>query len=386
MAGATTTFPLDSVAAGNASSPGAVDLGEGGHLYNRVIDFLLLGGATLFVFPALLLLPTAQYGASIGFITLLLANVINHPHFAHSYQIFYRGFGRKLRNSDLGPAMRARYAVAGIAVPILLIGYFGYGVFSGNLQLVAMGGNLMALFVGWHYVKQGYGMLMVDAVLKRRFFSDIEKKILLVNAYMVWGTSWLFLNQAYNQRHLWGLKYFTFAVPAWLLAIAGLAVATSSLVTLHMLWKRNHMGRKAPLTGLMAYGVTLYLWVLFGALNPLWLLVIPALHSLQYLAVVYRFQTNYEVARAKSGDGFGAALFSHRVQLTIFAVLGFAIGAALFWLLPNWLDARFSYEKDIFGPTLFLFLFWIFVNVHHYFLDSVIWRRENPETKLHLFS
>jgi hypothetical protein len=76
----------------------------------------------------------------------------------------------------------------------------------------------------------------------------------------------------------------------------------------------------------------------------------------------------------------------HRVQLTVFALLGLAIGASLFWLVPNWLDARIQYDKRLFGPTLFLFVFWVSVNVHHYFIDSVMWRRENPETKLHLFS
>ena len=34
---------------------------------------------------------------------------------------------------------------------------------------------------------------------------------------------------------------------------------------------------------------------------------------------------------------------------------------------------------------MFLFVFWIFINVHHYFLDNVMWRRENPDTKKYLF-
>ena len=28
---------------------------------------------------------------------------------------------------------------------------------------------------------------------------------------------------------------------------------------------------------------------------------------------------------------------------------------------------------------------WTFINLHHYFIDSVTWRRENPETRRHLF-
>lgn len=33
------------------------------------------------------------------------------------------------------------------------------------------------------------------------------------------------------------------------------------------------------------------------------------------------------------------------------------------------------------GPTPFLAAFVTFVNLHHYFMDAVIWRRDNPDTQ-----
>jgi hypothetical protein len=33
-----------------------------------------------------------------------------------------------------------------------------------------------------------------------------------------------------------------------------------------------------------------------------------------------------------------------------------------------------------------VFLFYIFINVHHYFLDNVMWRRGNPDVQKHLFA
>jgi hypothetical protein len=38
----------------------------------------------------------------------------------------------------------------------------------------------MVFFTGWHYVKQGYGMLMVSSVLTRSFYNEAEKKIFLL--------------------------------------------------------------------------------------------------------------------------------------------------------------------------------------------------------------
>jgi hypothetical protein len=161
--------------------------GPGGrYLFGPVVDFLSLGGLSLFVLPVLVLLPTDRYHAGLVAATMLAANFINHPHFAHSYQIFYRDFGAKIGGPTFGRAMRIRYAVAGIFVPLLLAAFFAYAVLSHDVRLLGQGGNLMTFFVGWHYVKQGYGMLMVDAVLKKRFFQNVEKKVFLVNCYAVW--------------------------------------------------------------------------------------------------------------------------------------------------------------------------------------------------------
>ena len=33
------------------------------------------------------------------------------------------------------------------------------------------------------------------------------------------------------------------------------------------------------------------------------------------------------------------------------------------------------------GPTPFIAAFFVFLNVHHYFMDFVVWRRENPNTR-----
>lgn len=359
------------------------------HLHGPVADFLLLGGSSFLVLPILLALPQVEYRGAIALVTLLLANVINHPHFAHSYQIFYREFGKKLISPDLPLSMRVRFAVAGIIVPIVLILYFGVAVAIGDARLIGLGGNIMALFVGWHYVKQGYGMLMVDAALKRRFFSDPEKKVLLINAYVVWSAAWLYVNDVASKNELWGLQYYSFDVPSWLIACVTFLVAGTTLAAAATFWEKHLSGKSLPLTGVMAYAVTLYLWVLFARLDPLWLLVIPALHSLQYLAVVYRFQTNYQKAKTRNievGGVWRKAAASASVQLTLFAVAGLLIGGALFWVIPKSLDASVAYNSDLFGPTLFLFMFWVVVNVHHYFIDSVMWRRDNPETKLHLFA
>jgi hypothetical protein len=36
---------------------------------------------------------------------------------------------------------------------------------------------------------------------------------------------------------------------------------------------------------------------------------------------------------------------------------------------------------DAMGATPYFAAFFVFVNIHHYFMDHVIWRRENPDTR-----
>jgi hypothetical protein len=68
--------------------------------------------------------------------------------------------------------------------------------------------------------------------------------------------------------------------------------------------------------------------------------------------------------------------------------LTFFCAALLGWVFfrgaPPLLDALWSNPRELgdIGPTPFLAALTTFVNLHHYFMDSVIWRRENPETAL----
>lgn len=356
------------------------------YLFGPTRDFLTFGGSSLILLPLLALLPSAEYQARFAFAMLLLANVVNHPHFGHSYQLFYRGFARKAFAGAIGREMQVRYLIAGIAAPLLLIALLAYGVLARDLRLLGYAGNAMALFVGWHYVKQGYGLLMVDCALKKRFLGDRDKKILLVNSYAVWVATWCYLNRLVSQKDLWGIEYFAFGLPPWLVAVAfAVAVATTAMsaAALFRAWR----GKGAlAWNGVIAYVVSIYLWLAFIGINPLWLLVVPALHSLQYLAVVWRFETNY-AASLHAGDGemSPAARRNVGMHLLVFVLLGAMMGFVGFWGAPLLLTEMVKAPQQALGVGVFLFAAWVFVNVHHYFMDNVMWRRNNPDTKKYLF-
>src|SRR4051812_34664472 len=95
----------------------------------RSAEFLLVGGATL---PALALslwlqrqvgLSRAEFRT--GFLFFCAAFVINDPHFAVTYLLFYRDVKARAFGSAFSPAQRVRYWVAGFGVPLSLLVWAG---------------------------------------------------------------------------------------------------------------------------------------------------------------------------------------------------------------------------------------------------------------------
>jgi hypothetical protein len=388
----TDTTQANIIAQNFVASPKPAHIQRSGYLFGPVFDFLTLGGGSLIVCGLIALIlpngiPTAQ---QIVLVTILMA-AINQPHFAHSYQMFYRNFAAKAFGGSYPRPLRLRYVLAGIVVPALLIAFLGAAALSGSPRVLAYGANLMFFLVGWHYVKQGYGILIVDSVQKRLMFSDRAKTILRLNGYACWMVAWLGLNHALSTG-MWylGFTYFSLPIPApfYVASIAVASLTTLAVfVVLFQRWRETHGA--LPWNGIIAYLTTLYLWMIFVRVNPLALVVVPTFHSLQYLAVVWRYQIN---AGSQPHMAVRPSLVNRVLPagawstLATFIGVGVLLGFLGFMGIPRLIDAVFPYDKHVLGPNLFLFMFYIFINNHHYFLDNVMWRRGNPDVQQYIFA
>ncbi|CAN7671328.1 hypothetical protein [Variovorax paradoxus] len=350
-------------------------------MISPVWDFLLLGGGSVIAFLIIAIIflnYEKKEGVALSLsATLFLSNFINHPHFAHSYQIFYSNFRKKIGMEYEG-GLRIRYFIVGVILPPLIIGGLVCALLLEQPRVLGLAANAMFFFVGWHYVKQGYGMAMLDAALKRRFFDAVEKKTLLHNAYAAWIFSWILINFTLQSSpaKYFGVSYFVIPVPVWLLVASAVGCLGFACKFCFMLLHRSRSNMPLPINGIVAYVVTLYIWLLFR--DPITILWIPLFHSLQYLTVVWRFKIN-KIASAPHSS------VRPLYQISIFAVVGFGLGYLGFWKLPEWLDANISYNKEIFGSAAFFYISWIFINVHHYFIDSIMWRKGNKDVMQHLF-
>ena len=364
------------------------------HLFNRWVDFLGLGGGSLIVLVAFAAFyPEDEESIlALSAVMLIIAHFVNHPHFAHSYQLFYNGFMGKAFGPD-APLGR-QYRFAGIMVPALMTVFFAITLALGNAPMLGLAANVMFFTVGWHYGKQGFGILMLDAGRKGTVFSAKERRHLLWNTHLTWLTAWLVANRELATRDFWGLTYYMFETPDPILYAMWSVNAVSAAVVVRDLAARWLAERRLPVNGLVAYVSSVYIWMIVGRLDPAVILVVPMFHSLQYLVVVWRYQLNFESSghRRRAVEGtdprdawkWTARLRTVPARFARFVLVGGLLGFAGFWFAPLFVDALSAYDQAIFGTTLFLFIGWTFINIHHYFIDAVMWRRENVETRRHL--
>jgi hypothetical protein len=360
-----------------------------GYLFHPVIDFLLAGGGSIFVaFPVYLLIRDKQaVEASAMWWGFALSNVINFPHFAHSYQLLYTGIGARLFPAASSLKVRLRYTWAGFVAPALIGGFLFAAYHNGDVRMLSYAANAMAFTSGWHYVKQGYGVIAVLSAIRRIYYSEIEKRLLLLNGYVVWIYSWMELNETFYQKKVYGITYFTFDIPPMLLTIGATAAALTTAAVV-VAFAVRIVVRKLPVSwnGVVGYGCALYLWLLAFHYDLIFAIFIPAFHSIQYLLFTWRYQLNKVSSEAGEKEIEAHSSRPIGVQFAKFVVTGIVLGWAGFIGLPAAFHSGLSPDEAVWGPSVFVFIFMMWINIHHYFIDNVIWRRDNEDVRKYLFA
>jgi hypothetical protein len=352
---------------------------------SRASEFLLTGGATLLLLPLCWLLPRAlgfeRAELTVGFLTFYGAHVINDPHFAVTYLLFYRDVKARLTSPQTPRAQRLRYLFAGFVAPLALLLWGGTALATHSARSLGALTQLMFLLVGWHYVKQGFGVVTVLSARRGQSYGHGERRVLLAHCFAGWAYAWASPFDAGRSVEEKGVVYSTWMHPHWLEPMTRIAFFLSVAPLVFMLvrkWRREAKLVLAPVFGLLC---SVWLWTVYSGLDPLFMYVIPALHSLQYLYFVWLLKRNQ--ARAHEGPpGFGRPA---GVVVGAWAAAAVGLGVVLFHLLPSALDgalvdARAARSSDL-GPTPYFAALFALVNLHHYFMDFVLWRRENAETQ-----
>jgi hypothetical protein len=357
-------------------------------IWRGLAEFMLVGGATFVLLPLGWLLRSAvglgDAELAAGFTTFYAAYVINDPHFSVTYLLFYRNVRRRALGPEFAGVQRARYLVSGFMVPLLLIAWAAFALHRKSGQTFGGMVQLMYLLVGWHYVKQGFGVLSVLCARRGVRLTVWERRASLFHAFSGWAYAWANPAMPAGDYEEKGVVYRQLAHPRWfeLTALVFLVLSATVLgfVLLRGYFKER---RRLPLVPLSGFLVTVWLWTIYSGADPVFRYLIPALHALQYFYFVWLMRKNE--ARAHEGPpSFGRPV---AVRLGVLALSALGLGFLLFRAAPTFFDDAFVARAhgapvhEALGATPYFAAFFVVVNVHHYFMDHVIWRRENPETK-----
>ena len=327
-------------------------------ILNPTIDILLVGGLSLIVFVPLLLSGRSDLVIIGAGAQAWVATLINMPHFMASYRIVYRS-----------REMIMKHRWASIYVPVILVLYSGLAILEAQrsarpiMMLVIV--FIASAYLAWHYTGQVWGMMASYTFLDGGKFEKTER-------LLVRGSLWILLGWHVVWAIHTGLRDPGRVRSFYLIATAGTAIAfLIGAIGLEMMRRRT--GRLPPARALVAW-VAIFVWYAMMARDPKAIFWIQIAHALQYLAFPIRVEIN-RTSRSR--------LLTH---MAIYGAVLLVISYLVAQVVPG---TAMSVVADVFGeepgkvaPVLIL----MFINIHHYFTDGVIWKISNPEVRKELFA
>lgn len=331
---------------------------------------MLIGGLAILIYLLCLIITLFSdinlvWQAEFAYWALIFAFFVNSPHFMISYLIFYKENYNKLLNFGA-------FSIVGLYIPVFLIAIIILGLFTLNSAFFKYLLLTMFFLVGWHYIKQAYGCFIVYSAGNKNYYNKSEQNIIKFSLYPLWIFSFFNIFTHTSTQDYWGFRYefppvlldFKFYM-GWL-SIIGLALLISMFA--HRVFIKNKTVNIVALTSL----VVIFVWLSPLLYNPYYFLIIPFFHSLQYFLFSGAYTKNKIIKKENK-----------RLEFFKWWGIAFILGALMFDFVPKFLDSVILVENGI-TPNLFLLSFILFINIHHYFIDSVIWKGTNKDVRNNL--
>lgn len=371
---------------------------------SRQLDFWLIGGASVMLYILINIIfyfklqgmpGLNEYFTYLPGTMFILAALCNNPHFIASYKMAYF---RGMNNIIKSPFQL-------VIVPVVLLGlmataYLNYnadvptGIVNALPQIslfnyssvgpLILGSliNLMFLTVGWHYVKQAFGATMVYANYDNFKFTKFERLVIRYSLLSLWLLSFTSNNVARSMLEFSGLHYQGYNLPHFTfttsLIICNFMIA--SVITL-FIFKYFKEG-KVPTLNMLIPIIAICAWFYpTSFLYTFSAYLVPFFHCLQYLAFTYKVekQTLLETS-AKQYKTSKSWYQKYTSSMSFIFISIMVVGWLAFEALPKLAD-YYHHSSELYGAGFFLICALLFINIHHYFIDNVLWRFDGENIK-----
>lgn len=289
-----------------------------------------------------------------------VATAINMPHFMASYRLVY---GSR--------TMILKHKWASIYLPALLLVYLFVAIWAAQSSqvMVLVLITVASVYLAWHYTGQVWGMMASYTYLGGASFEKSERMLIRTSLriLLVWHLAWFLYTQLRDPTPV-----------AWLYQLASLATAVAFVLGAIGLWRmKRRTGQFPPFLAIVGW-IAIFVWYAVMARDPKALFWVQIAHAIQYLAFPVRMEINHSVK-----DQGTASIAGHMVVYGVgLLVISFLVAQVVPMSLMGVVGNLFGEEPARAAPILIL----MFINIHHFFTDGVLWRISNPEVRRELFA
>jgi hypothetical protein len=267
--------------------------------------------------------------------------------------------------------MILRHKWAAIWVPLIMLVYMAVAIWQAqySLDMVTIFITVSSGYLAWHYTGQVWGMMASYAYLAGSAFDKTERTLVRTSLriLLAWHLAWFLYTQLRDPSAVAGLY----------IAISAGTVVAFALGAAGLYRMRKRTGVTPPARAIVAW-LAIFSWYAVIARDPRALFWVQIAHAIQYLAFPIRVEINRTV-RAEKPSRLG--LTGHMALYAVGLLLvSFLAGQVLPGKAMDAVGLYFGEDAGKVVPVL------MFINIHHYFTDGVIWKISNPEVRKELFA
>lgn len=332
------------------------------------VDWLSVGGLSILVMLPLLATGRTDLVLVGAGAQAWLATAINMPHFLASYRLVYGS-----------TSMMMQHKWASFGIPALLLVWIAAAIvlveWTQTLGIALV--TVSSVYLAWHYTGQAWGMMASFAYLGGTGFDRTERTLIRTSLriMLTWHLAWFLYTQLRDPARVeWiyrtasAATIVAFAMGAW-----GLARM------------RRRTGVNPPLLAVTAW-LAIFVWYAVMARDPKALFWVQIAHSIQYLSFPVRLEYNRASASESLVREPGAVRGRALMHMALYALLLLGASVLVAQVIPK---AVMGVIGNVFGETpanAAPILILMFINIHHYFTDGVLWKISNPEVRKDLFA